>query len=168
MTKTSLSSLIRFVSFVGLSKNEIPLSLLVLGEGWQGVQHECLQADPKSTKCQEVGLEKQAAQADPNSSYSPSLQAEAVTDGDGRPPSSSGNSAQGQCSEEEERASLLPFMVSACPLLPLLQDIRHPCPSLTFLSAHKTHWIYLLIVLLCLWLSARLEIDPSMPTEKRD
>lgn len=83
-------------------------------------QHECLQADPKSTKCQEVGLEKQAAQADPSSSYSPSLQAEAITHGDGRPPSSSGNPAQGQCSEEEERASFLPFMVSACPLLPLL------------------------------------------------
>ena len=39
----------------------------MLGEGWQGVQHECLQADPKSTKFQEVGLEKQAAQGDPNS-----------------------------------------------------------------------------------------------------
>ena len=87
---------------------------------------------------------------------------------DGSPPSSSGHPAWGPCSKEEERASFLPFMVSARFLLPLLQDIHHPCPSFTFLSAHKTLWIYLLIVPLCLWLSARLEIDPSMPTEKRD
>ncbi|KAB0361432.1 hypothetical protein FD754_005588 [Muntiacus muntjak] len=70
-----------------------------------------------------------------------------ITDVDGSPPSSSGHPTRGPCSKEEERASFLPFT-----------DIRHPCPSFTFLSADKTHWIYLLIVPLCLWLSARLEI----------
>lgn len=74
-------------------------------------QRECLEKDgresntnacrhPKSTKFQEVGLEKQAAQGDPSSvAFHLPFRLRPLQMAMAAPPSSSGNPAQGQCSE---------------------------------------------------------------------
>ncbi|KAK1332940.1 hypothetical protein QTO34_006471 [Cnephaeus nilssonii] len=92
---------------------------------------------------------------------------EATPDGNGSPPSSPGNPAQGQCGEEEVRAPFIPLLASAYPLLPpTLGHTFIPTPPLPFLSAHRTYWICL--ALLCLWLCARLGTGPLASLREKE